>query len=61
MSEDALAALVIGYLIACMVTHMTIDQPRTFSHWCRRVFLWPLYWAYLLVKMAFMLAHELRR
>jgi hypothetical protein len=61
MSEDALAALVGGYLLGCMVTLFSIDAPSRTGFVERRIFLWPLYWAYLLVKMAFMLAHELRR
>lgn len=61
MSDDALAALVGGYLLGCMITLMSIDAPSMPGFIERRVFLWPLYWAYLLVKMAFMLAHEVRR
>jgi len=61
MSEDALAYLVIGYLAGCMVTLMAMDAPSHEAYLFRRLALWPLYWAYLVAKMAFMLAHELRR
>lgn len=69
MSEDTLlATLVVCYLAGSSITLMTIDAPDGVSTpsgianavW-RRVILWPLYWAYLLVKMGFMLAHEVRR
>lgn len=61
MSEDALAALVSCYLLGCMITLMSMDAPSHERFLGRRTLLWPLYWAYLLAKMAFMLAHELRR
>lgn len=61
MSEDALAYLIIGYLAGCFVTLLSMDMPRHETYLFRRLAVWPLYWAYLLVKMAFMLAHELRR
>jgi hypothetical protein len=61
MSDEALATLVICYLAGCTVTLMSMDAPSYERFLYRRLALWPLYWAYLLVKMAFMLAHELRR
>ena len=61
MSDDALAALVVCYLAGSSITLMTMDAPAHERFLYRRLALWPLYWAYLLVKMAFMLAHELRR
>lgn len=61
MSDDARAALVVCYFAGCVITLMSMDAPSHERYLGRRLFLWPLYWAYLLVKMAFMLAHELRR
>jgi hypothetical protein len=60
MTEDTLATLVICYLAGCMVTLMTMDLPSHENFFFRRLSLWPLYWAYLLVKMARMLAQEVR-
>lgn len=61
MSEDVLAALVSGYVLGGMITLMSMDAPSKCAALRRRVFLWPLYWVYLVVKMGFMLAHEVRR
>lgn len=61
MSEDALSALVIGYLVGGVITLMSMDAPSHERYLARRLFLWPLYWAYLVTKMVFMLAHEVRR
>jgi hypothetical protein len=61
MSEDALAALVVGYMAGCLITLLSMDMPRHETYLFRRIAVWPLYWAYLLVKMGFMLAHEVRR
>ncbi len=44
MSEDAIAALVIGYLAGCLVTLFSVDD---FVALGRKVFLWPLFWLYL--------------
>jgi hypothetical protein len=38
-----------------------MDVPDTANALTRRIFLWPLYWVYLVVKMALMLAQEVRR
>lgn len=61
MSEAALSALVIGYLVGGVITLLSMDAPSHERYLGRRLFLWPLYWAYLLIKMTFMLWHELRR
>lgn len=62
MSEDALAGLVACYALGIVITLMTMDAfPSHERFLARRTFLWPLYWAYLLVKQAFKLAHEVRR
>lgn len=61
MSDDALAALVLCYLAGCTITLLTTDLPKHERFLFRRVAVWPLYWAYVLIKMGFMLRHELRR
>lgn len=62
MSEDALAGLVACYALGSVITLMTMDAcPSHERFLARRMLLWPLYWAYLLLKQAFMLAHEVRR
>lgn len=61
LSEDMLGTLVIGYLSGCSVTLMTMDTPSHERHLFRRLSLWPLYWAYLVVKMGYMLMDEVRR
>lgn len=61
MSEDVLSALVGGYVLGGMITLMSMDAPSHERFLSRRLFLWPLYWAYLVVKMGFMLADEVRR
>jgi len=61
MSDEALATLVVCYLAGSSITLMTMDAPDHERFLYRRIALWPFYWAYLLVKMAFMLAHEVRR
>lgn len=61
MSEDALAALGLGYGVGCIVTLMSMDVPSHERYLGRRIFLWPAYWAYLLIKTAKMLAQEVRR
>ncbi|WP_219097595.1 hypothetical protein [Pseudomonas sp. UMAB-40] len=61
MSDETLATLVICYLAGSSITLMGMDSPSKERFLYRRLVLWPLYWAYLLVKMAFMLAHERRR
>lgn len=60
MSEDAQGLLVLAffcYMGGCIVTLMAIDMPSHERYLGRRLVLWPLYWAYLVVK----LAHEVRR
>lgn len=61
MSDDQLAALVVGYLVGSFITLMTMDMPSNEHFLFRRLALWPLYWAYVLIKMGFMLEHEWRR
>lgn len=61
MSDETLATLVICYLAGSSITLMTMDAPSNERFLFRRLALWPFYWAYLLVKMGFMLAHEVRR
>ena len=66
MSDDELATLVVCYLGGAFITLMSmdlmsIDAPRLEHVIFRRSALWPFYWVYLLVKMGFMLAHEVRR
>ena len=40
---------------------ISMDMPRHETYLFRRIAVWPLYWAYLVVKMGFMLADEVRR
>lgn len=61
MNEEAIQTLIICYLAGSSITLMSMDSPSTERFLYRRLFLWPFYWAYLLVKMGFMLAHDLRR
>lgn len=61
MSDEALATLVVCYLAGSSITLMSMDAPSKVRFLYRRLALWPFYWAYMLVKMAFMLAHEVRR
>jgi hypothetical protein len=61
MSDDALAALVVGYLAGAAITLLTTDVPEHERFLFRRLALWPLYWGYVLIKMGFMLLHEPRR
>jgi hypothetical protein len=61
MSEDALAQLLVCYFAGYVITLLSMDVPDTANALTRRIFLWPLYWVYLVVKMALMLAQEVRR
>ena len=61
MTDEALQALVICYLAGSTITLMSMEAPSKERFLYRRLGLWPLYWAYLLVKMGYMLAHDLRR
>ena len=61
MTDEALATLVVCYLAGSSITLMSMDTPSNERFLFRRLAFWPLYWAYLLVKMGFMLAHDLRR
>lgn len=61
MTDDALATLVVCYLAGSSITLMSMDSPSNERFLFRRLLLWPFYWAYLLVKIGFMLAHDLRR
>lgn len=61
MIETILPTLVVGYLIGFAITLLTMDPPKHERYLQRRLFMWPLYWAYLLVVVAVMTAKELRR
>lgn len=61
MTDEALATLVVCYLAGSSITLMSMDAPSNERFLFRRLALWPLYWAYLLVKMGYMLVHDLRR
>lgn len=61
MTDETLATLLVCYLAGSSITLMSMDTPSKERYLYRRLALWPLYWAYLLVKMGFMLAHDLRR
>lgn len=61
MSDDTLSALVLCYVVGSSITLMAMDPPRHERFLFRRMAMWPLYWAYVLLKMGFMLRHELRR
>ncbi|MBP5971048.1 hypothetical protein [Pseudomonas iridis] len=61
MSDDQLAAAVVCYLAGCTLTLLAIDMPARQRFLFLRCALWPLYWAYLLIKMGFMLEYEWRR
>lgn len=58
MSEDLILALVCTYLAGAMVTLFSLDDFVAIN---RRVFLWPLYWAYLAAFMALLLWKEVRK
>lgn len=61
MTETILPTLVVGYLIGFVITLLTMDLPEHERYLLRRLFMWPLYWAYLLVVVAVMASKELRR
>ncbi len=44
MSEDAITALVIGYLAGCLVTLLSVNDLVALE---RKIFLWPFFWLYL--------------
>ena len=56
-----MAMFIFWPLAGCTITLLTTDLPKHERFLFRRVAVWPLYWAYVLIKMGFMLLDELRR
>lgn len=58
MNQDAIASLICIYGLGAIITIMSMDDFVAFN---RRVFLWPFYWAYLIVFAGICLWKEVRK
>lgn len=58
MIQDYIVAAIFIYGIGAIITIMAVEDMVAFH---RRVFLWPAYWAYLVVSAAVLVWREVKR
>lgn len=61
MTDDMQAAIGGLYLVGYLVTFLAMPETGCPKELMRRLILWPLYWAYLVIKSGLALAHQVRK